>query len=108
MEQHEDIETISVHHTQLHRKIPDFFTAEDLGVAPAKLCAPCKGCSTCGFLRQNVTKEETEVMERQDQLLKLNVEKGHMEAQYAFTEDVKRLGDNMGQAYRSRRESRGS
>ena len=92
----DELDILSVH---LTRQLPifDFFNAEDLGVAPAKSCGPCNRCQDCDFRRKNITREENEVVERQDSLIKLNSEKGYMEAEYAFTENVMSLQDNIGQ-----------
>ena len=37
-------------------RLPEFFEAEDLGVAPARSCKRCRGCADCSFRNVMVTR----------------------------------------------------
>ena len=47
---------------------------------------------------KNLIREENEVVEHQELLLTLNMDKEHIKAKCAFTNDVHKLKDNIGQA----------
>ena len=95
-------DSVSIHLTQTSRQkqIPEFFAAEDLGVCPAQICGPCKKkiCPDCDFRCLHISKEENEVVNRQEELLTVNENEQCIDAKYAFTEQVNLLKDNIGQA----------
>ena len=88
--------TVCVHLTQT--QLPDFIEAEDLGVRPQKTCSRCRTCPDCDYRGTELSLEEREVVEKQESLMHLNVEKQCIELQYAWTEDVLKLTDNKAQA----------
>ena len=93
----ESIPEISVHLTHQF-PIPDFFTAEDLGIRPLQSCSRCQNCTDCDFRRQNITREQLKVVEKQESLMTLDKANKCIETSYAWTENVHDLKDNRGQA----------
>ena len=60
-----ELPTASVHLTQKHFAMPEFFMSEDLGVSPVKSCVKCKSCLDCDYRTTAITREEAAIMEKQ-------------------------------------------
>ena len=43
-------------------RVPEFFEAEELGVAPARSCKRCRGCRDCNFRNALVSREKEMVV----------------------------------------------
>ena len=89
--------TVSVHLSVLST-IPEFFESEDLGVHPPKLCGSCRKCPDCKFRNSSLSRDEAEVVSKQESLMMLNETEHKFEVQYAWNQNVNKLKDNQGQA----------
>ena len=81
-------------------KIPEYFEAEDLGVAPARSCKRCRGCKECSYRNAMVTREKEIVVKRVEDQMLYDSESCRVKVSYPWTEDVFKLTDNLHQAIR--------
>ena len=88
---------VSIHFSVLST-IPEFFESEDLGVHPPKLCSTCTKCPDCKFRNSSLSRDEAEVVAKQESLMHLNEAEKKIEVKYAWNENLHCLGDNMKQA----------
>ena len=79
-------------------RIPEFFEAEELGVAPLRACKRCKGCRDCSFRNQSISREKQLVVQRMEDLIKYDADSCKVTVSYPWTEDVCKLSDNLRQA----------
>lgn len=82
---------------QAQSHLPTFWEAEELCTTPSKLCTKCKACQECSFRGQQITREEAEVVRRQEQKMKVDQVEKCIHLEYVWTEDVNQLRDNIGQ-----------
>ena len=75
-------------------RIPEYFEAEEMGVTPAKACKRCRGCRDCSF-RGSWEKEA--VVKRVEDAMQYDPETHKVCVAYPWTEDAKKLANNMGQ-----------
>ena len=78
--------------------IPEFFEAEEMGVAVNKACKRCRGCTECNFRGVMISREKEMVVKRMEDLIKYDAEKQSVSVTYPWTEDVCKLTDNFQQA----------
>ena len=62
---HDDVPVVKTHFTKF-LSTPEFFQAEDLGVAPLRSCNNCQKCPDCNFRNECITRTEAIVVEKQD------------------------------------------
>ena len=79
-------------------QIPEFFEAEEMGVAVNKACKRCRGCKDCSFRGLMVSREKEQVVKRMEDLIKYDEVKQKVSVSYPWTEDVCKLSDNIHQA----------
>jgi len=79
-------------------QIPEFFEAEEMGVAVNKACKRCRGCRDCSFRGIMISREKELVVKRMEDLIKYDEEKQKVSVSYPWTEDVCKLTDNFHQA----------
>ena len=82
----------------MNLKIPEFFEAEELGVAPARSCKRCRGCKECSYRNTMISREHELVVKRVEDLIKHDPETNKVCVTYPWTEDVQKLTDNVNQA----------
>ena len=56
------------------------------------------GCKDCSYRGVITTREKEEVVRRVEDMIKLDVENKKVSVTYPWTEDVRKLSDNIGQA----------
>ena len=88
---------VSVHFSVLST-MPEFFETEDLGVQPPKLCNTCKKCPDCKFRNSSLSRDEAEVVAKQESLMSHNTTEKKIEVQYAWNENLHLLRANKTQA----------
>ena len=81
-------------------KIPEFFEAEDLGVAPARTCKRCRGCRDCSYRNSMVSKDKELVVQRMEDQLCYDERTQKVTVSYPWNQDVFKLSDNLQQAIR--------
>ena len=79
-------------------QIPEFFEAEEMGVSAAKACKRCRGCKDCSFRGLMISREKEMVVKRMEDLIKYDEQEQKVSVTYPWTEDVRKLTDNIGQA----------
>ena len=79
-------------------RVPEFFDAEDLGVAPARSCKRCRGCHDCSFRNVMISREKELVVRKVEDQIVYDNEKKSVKVSYPWNEDVFKLGDNLRQA----------
>ena len=79
-------------------RIPEFFEAEELGVAPPRSCKRCRGCKDCSYRSVMISREKELVVRRVEDLMEYDAESKRVSVSYPWTEDVTKLTDNLGQA----------
>ena len=79
-------------------KIPDFLTAEGLGVELPKRCKACNQCKECAFKAVHLSWQENQELKCIEEGLELDVEKKKWIAQYPFQGDPNVLVNNKPQA----------
>ena len=90
--------------TVLHAytKLPSFFEAEELGVAPQPHCESCtkklKGCGDCSYRGQVLTKDQREVARRVESSMRLDKEEKKIYVEYPFKPTAYMQKDNSSQA----------
>ena len=89
-------------------RIPEFFEAEELGVAPAKACKKCRGCKECSFRGSMISREKEAVVKRVEDSMQYDPEAHKVCVAYPWTEDAKKLTSNMTRLFHSRDRSRRS
>ena len=80
-------QTVSVHFSKFST-IPEFFETEDLGVHPPKMCNTCKKCPDCKFRNSSLSRDEAEVVAKQESLMTHNKTEKKIEVQYAWNENL--------------------
>ena len=78
--------------------LPGFLEAEELGVRAPKSCKRCQGCKDCSFRAEMMSRDKELVVRRLEELIKYDAKSKTVSVSYPWTEDVKRLTDNVGQA----------
>ena len=84
-------------------KLPEFFEAEEIGVAPARSCRKCRGCQECSYRGVMVSREREMVVRRIEDQMKYNEDTKRITVAYPWTEDVVKLTDNVNQVVRAQR-----
>ena len=83
-------------------KLPSFFEAEELGVAPQPHCEACakklKGCGDCSYRGQALTKDQQDVARRVEATMRLDKEEKKIHVEYPFKPTAYLQKDNTGQA----------
>ena len=93
-----ELPTVKCNRAVVTLKIPEFFEAEELGVAPPRSCRRCRGCKECSYRTAMISREKESVVRRMEDLTEYDAEARKVSVSYPWTEDVCRLADNMGQA----------
>ena len=93
-----DMPTVMCNRAVATMRIPEFFEAEELGVAPPRSCRVCRGCKECSYRTAMISREKELVVRRMEDLLDYDAEAKKVSVSYPWTEDVCKLGNNMGQA----------
>ena len=96
----ERIPTVSCNRTLVSLRVPEFFDAEDLGVAPAKACKRCRGCQDCSFRNTMMSREKELVVQQMEDQLQFDEENSRVTVAYLWTDSVYKLSDNFQQATR--------
>ena len=92
------IPTVSCNRAVVSLRIPEFFEAEELGVAPARSCKRCRGCRDCSYRAAMITREKEAVVRRVEDSIKYDADNKTVSVTYPWTQDVCKLTDNLGQA----------
>ena len=75
-------------------RIPEFFEAEELGVAPAKSCKRCRGCKDCSYRAASISREKEAVVKRVEDAIQYDAEAKRVSVSYPWTRDICKLTDN--------------
>ena len=78
-------------------RIPEFFEAEELGVAPSKACKRCRGCKECSFRGMMISREKEAVVKRVEDSLIYDAETHKVSVSYPWTQDIQKLSSNVDQ-----------
>ena len=78
--------------------VSEFSSAENLGVAPARSCKPCRGCHDCSFWNVMISREKELIVRKVEDQIVYDDEKKSVKVSYPWNEDVFKLGDNLRQA----------
>ena len=81
---------------QIH--IPEFFEAEEMGVRAPKACKRCLGCKDCSFRGEMISRDNARVVRRLEDLMEYDADSRKVTVSYPWTEDIRKLTDNIGQA----------
>ena len=92
------IPTMSCNRALTNMKIPEFFEAEEMGVAPARACKRCRGCVDCSFRNAMISREKQAVVRRMEDQLNYDAESHKVSVSYPWNRDILKLTDNLGQA----------
>ena len=60
------VPVVSCNRAMVSLRIPEFFEAEELGVAPAKSCKRCRGCKDCSYRAVAISREKEAVVRRME------------------------------------------
>ena len=93
-----DVNVVSCNRSLAQMCIPEFFESEELGIRAPKSCKRCKGCKDCSFRAETISRDKQAVVRRVEELMTYDAEKKKISVSYPWTEDIKRLKDNIGQA----------
>ena len=92
------VPTVSCNRAVMGLKIPEFFEAEELGVAPARSCKKCRGCRDCSYRTASISREKEAVVKRVEDMIEYDAEAKRVAVSYPWTEDIWKLTDNYKQA----------
>ena len=83
-----DVPTMSCNRAVVNMRIPEFFEAEELGVAPARSCKRCRGCKDCSYRGAMMSRDKEMVVRRVENMLKYDPEARRVTVSYPWTADV--------------------
>ena len=89
---------LSCNHSIAKMHIPEFFESEELGIRAPKSCKRCKGCKDCSFRAEMISRDKEAVVRRVEDLMTYDAVQKKISVSYPWTEDIKKLTDNIGQA----------
>ena len=64
------VPTVTCNRAVVSLKIPEFFEAEEVRVAPARSCKRCRGCKDCSYRAAMITREKEAVFRRVEDSIK--------------------------------------
>ena len=76
------VSTMLCNRATVSLRIPEFFEAEELGVAPVRACKKCKGCHECSFRNQMISREKQLVVQRMEKLIKYDADSHKVTVSY--------------------------
>ena len=94
----EFLPTMSCNRVSASLQVPEFFEAEDMGVAPARSCKRCRGCRDCSFRNVMIARDKELVVRRVEDQIKHDPRNQTVSVTYPWTEEVHKLTDNLKQA----------
>ena len=89
------VPVVSCNRAMVSLRIPEFFEAEELGVAPAKSCKRCRVCKDCSYRAVAISREKEAVVRRMEDMMLYDAEAKRVSVSYPWTEDVCKLSDNL-------------
>ena len=95
---HESLNVVTCNRSVARPTVMEFLEAEELGIRAPRSCKRCQGCKDCSFRAEMMSRDKEMVVRRLEELMKYDENTSKVSVCYPWTQDVRKLTDNIGQA----------